>query len=82
VLDDNAADLLMVRCPLPPPAQWDEVLTARALLLRRRGLSPQLFLPAAPLRAPPDLRVRDGLPFLLIILLVNPLKPFVFCHAG
>ena len=57
VLEDNASDLLMVRCPLPPPGDWDETLTGRALLLRRRGLSPQLFLPAAPLRAPPELRV-------------------------
>ena len=55
VLEDNPADQLMVACPLPPVEAWDEAMTARALLLRQRGLSPQLFLPAAPLRplAPP-----------------------------
>lgn len=36
-------------CPLPPPAEWDELLQARLLLLQRRGLRPQLHLPAADL---------------------------------
>lgn len=51
-LEPNPADVLMVACPLPPPAEWDEVLGARVALLRRRGLQPQLFLPAAALPPP------------------------------
>ena len=36
-------------CPLPPPEEWDGLLEARLLLLQRRGLRPQLHLPAADL---------------------------------
>ena len=43
------AQVLTVMCPLPPPAEWDELLQARLLLLQRRGLRPQLHLPAADL---------------------------------
>ena len=50
MLEDNPADQLMVACPLPPVKEWDEAMTARALLMRQRGLSPQLFLPAHALR--------------------------------
>ena len=52
-LEPNPADVLMVACPLPPPAEWDDVLGARVALLRRRGLQPQLFLSAAALPPPP-----------------------------
>ena len=37
----------MVKCPLPPAEQWDEVIRARMLFLLGKGLSPQLFLPAS-----------------------------------
>ena len=53
-LEPNPADALMVACPLPPPEEWDDVLAARVALLRRRGLAPQLFLPAAALSPPAD----------------------------
>ena len=49
-VDDNPHDMLMLRCPLPPMADWNEVLRARVALLQRRGLSPQLFLHAADIR--------------------------------
>ena len=49
VLDDNRADLLMVSCPLPPQAEWDDVMAARVDLLAARGLAPRIFLPAATL---------------------------------
>ena len=52
-LEPNPADALMVACPLSPPGEWDDVLGARVALLRRRGLQPQLFLPAAALPPPP-----------------------------
>ena len=51
-LEPNPADALMVACPLPPPTEWGDVLGARVALLRRRGLQPQLFLPAAALPPP------------------------------
>ena len=37
----------MVKCPLPPVEQWDDVMRARMLFLLDKGLSPQLFLPAS-----------------------------------
>jgi hypothetical protein len=46
-LPRNEAEVLTVVCPLPPPGQWDEQLQARLALLERRGLRPQLHLPAA-----------------------------------
>ena len=49
VLDDNRNDLLMVSCPLPPQAEWDDLMAARIELLAARGLAPRIFLPAAPL---------------------------------
>ena len=48
VLDDNRNDLLMVSCPLPPQAEWDDVMSARMELLAHRGLAPRIFLPAVP----------------------------------
>jgi len=45
--EDNKHDMLMVACPLPPPSDWDETLHARVQLLHARGLTPQVFLPAA-----------------------------------
>ena len=47
VLDDNRSDLLMVSCPLPPQAEWDDVMSARMELLAHRGLAPRIFLPAS-----------------------------------
>ena len=41
--------VLTVMCPLPPPEEWDGLLEARLMLLQRRGLRPQLHLPAADL---------------------------------
>jgi len=51
VEENNPHDVLMVPCPLPPPSEWDATLQARVELLRRRGLAPQLFLPAGQLKA-------------------------------
>lgn len=42
----NINDVLMVKCPIAPPEDRDEVLNARLELLQSRGLKPQLFLPA------------------------------------
>jgi len=50
-LETNASDVLMVKCPLPPVEQWDEVIRARLLYLLDQGLSSQLFLPASSLPA-------------------------------
>ncbi len=50
-LEDNPSDMLMVKCPLPPVEQWDEVIRARLLFLLKQGLAPQLFLPASNLSA-------------------------------
>lgn len=47
----NRHDHLMVPLPLPPVAEWDEVMHIRAALLKRRGLKPQLFLPSDALPA-------------------------------
>ena len=44
---DNKDDVLMVKCPLPPIEQWDDVIRARMLFLLDKGLSPQLFFPAS-----------------------------------
>ncbi|PRW58784.1 ribulose-1,5 bisphosphate carboxylase oxygenase large subunit N- chloroplastic isoform X1 [Chlorella sorokiniana] len=48
-VQDNPHEVLTLMCPLPPPAEWDGLLEARLLLLQRRGLRPQLHLPAADL---------------------------------
>ena len=45
-LPDNKDEVLMVKCPLPPVEQWDDVIRARMLFLLDRGLLPQLFLAA------------------------------------
>lgn len=50
VEEDNSHDVLMVACPLPPPAEWDATLQARVELLRLRGLAPQIFLPRSELK--------------------------------
>ena len=57
-LENNASDMLMVKCPLPPVEQWDELIRARLLFLLDQGLSPQLFLPASSLPADADSQVR------------------------
>ena len=49
--------MLMVKCPLPPVEQWDEVIRARLLFLLDQGLSPQLFLPASSLPTDVDTQV-------------------------
>jgi hypothetical protein len=46
-----AREVLMLPCPLPPPAERDARLRARLELLAARGLAPQVFLPAAALPA-------------------------------
>ncbi len=57
-LEGNASDMLMVKCPLPPVEQWDEVLRERLLFLLDQRLAPQLFLPAGSLPAD-DKQVRQ-----------------------
>lgn len=42
----NLHDVLMIKCPVAPPEDRDQLLQARLALLRSRGLAPQLFLPA------------------------------------
>lgn len=37
VVDNNPADHLMLHCPLPPPAEWDDLLHARMELLQVCG---------------------------------------------
>ncbi|EFJ47486.1 hypothetical protein VOLCADRAFT_91853 [Volvox carteri f. nagariensis] len=44
-LEDNPHDHLMLYCPLPPRAEWDDVMYARMELLQAYGLRPQFFLP-------------------------------------
>lgn len=55
-VDNNLHDMLMLRCPLPPIAEWGELLRARVALLQQKGLSPQLFLPAAGLTGNIDMQ--------------------------
>lgn len=64
-LEDNPSDLLMVKCPLPPVEQWDEVIRARLLFLLKQGLAPQLFLPASnlPATAKNDVRSAQYMPY-------------------
>ncbi|CAL8466595.1 g6131 [Coccomyxa elongata] len=59
-VDDNPHDMLMLRCPLLPMAEWNEVLKARVALLQRRGLSPQLFLHAAGIRGAQGIKGERG----------------------
>ena len=54
----NPHEVLMLPCPLPPPAERDAALRARLELLRRRGLAPQVFLPAEFLDQPRAGRLR------------------------
>ncbi|KXZ56254.1 hypothetical protein GPECTOR_1g221 [Gonium pectorale] len=44
-LEHNPHDHLMMFCPLPPKAEWDDVMHARMELLHAYGLRPQFFLP-------------------------------------
>ncbi|GFR47156.1 hypothetical protein Agub_g8847, partial [Astrephomene gubernaculifera] len=44
-LEKNPHDHLMLFCPLPPQAEWDDVMYARIELLQAYGLRPQFFLP-------------------------------------
>ena len=53
-LERNLHDTLMVVCPLPPAAEWDDGFHAKMKLLLAKGLSPQLFLTAAELRTAPQ----------------------------
>ena len=57
-VEDNASDMLMVKCPLPPVEQWDELIRARLRFLLDQGLSPQLFLLASNVPADADSKVR------------------------
>ncbi|KAG2450452.1 hypothetical protein HYH02_004954 [Chlamydomonas schloesseri] len=41
----NPHEYLMLYCPLPPQAEWDDVMHARMELLQAYGLRPQFFLP-------------------------------------
>lgn len=43
----------MIRCPIAGPEGQDEILQARLEVLRARGLTPQLFLPAKTLDVRP-----------------------------
>ena len=52
-LERNPRDTLMVVCPLPPAAEWDDGFHAKMKLLLAKGLSPQLFLTAAELKTTP-----------------------------
>ncbi|KAL3140376.1 hypothetical protein ABBQ38_004637 [Trebouxia sp. C0009 RCD-2024] len=59
----NLHDVLMIKCPVAPPEDRDQLLQARLALLRSRGLAPQLFLPAdllevRPTRTSADRRLR------------------------
>lgn len=47
VQEDNPNDTLMIACPLPPREAWDDLIEDRIALLRKRGLTPQIFLTAA-----------------------------------
>ena len=59
-LEGNPSDVLMVKCPLPPAEQWDEVMRARLLFLLKQGLAPQLFLPASNLPPAAESEVRSA----------------------
>ncbi|PNW80530.1 hypothetical protein CHLRE_07g321200v5 [Chlamydomonas reinhardtii] len=41
----NPHEFLMLYCPIPPQAEWDDVMHARMELLQSYGLRPQFFLP-------------------------------------
>lgn len=43
----------MIKCPIAPPEDRDQLLQARLALLQSRGLTPQLFLPASLLEVRP-----------------------------
>ena len=88
-LDSNPADVLMVPCPLPPPDAWDEELAARTALLTRRGLAPQLFLPASGLppgaEGAPRSSFRAVRVLRLLLCLASgrpPVTRRVMCNAG
>ncbi len=51
--------MLMVKCPLPPVEQWDDVIRDRLVFLVKQGLLPQLFLPACSLPADLNSKVRE-----------------------
>ena len=52
-LERNPHDTLMVVCPLPPAAEWDDGFHAKMKLLLAKGLAPQLFLTAAEQKTAP-----------------------------
>jgi len=87
-LDANPADVLMVPCPLPPPP-WDEELAARAELLSRRGLVPQLVLPASGLPPAAEGAPRSSFRAMSVLRLLlclasgwPPVTRHVLCNAG
>ena len=49
----NLHDVLMIKCPIAPSEDRDQLLQARLALLQSRGLTPQLFLPAELLEVRP-----------------------------
>ena len=52
-------DVLTIMCPVSPPEDRDDVLTARLNLLVSRGLMPRLFLPANLLDVRPTRTSKD-----------------------
>lgn len=61
---DNLNDFLMIGCPIAGPEGQDEILQARLEVLRARGLTPQLFLPAKKLDVRPTHSKHDRSLFL------------------
>ncbi|KAL0023620.1 hypothetical protein WJX77_008160 [Trebouxia sp. C0004] len=56
---NNMDDVLTIMCPVSPPEDRDDVLTARLNLLLSRGLMPRLFLPAKLLDGRPTRTGKD-----------------------
>ncbi len=52
-------DVLTIMCPVSPPEDCDDILTARLNLLLSRGLMPRLFLPAKLLDGRPTRTGKD-----------------------
>lgn len=52
----------MIGCPIAGPEGQDEILQARLEVLRARGLTPQLFLPAKKLDGRPTHSKHDRSP--------------------
>ncbi|KAA6422499.1 MAG: hypothetical protein FRX49_07674 [Trebouxia sp. A1-2] len=56
---NNMNDVLTIMCPVSPPEDRDDILTARLNLLLSRGLMPRLFLPAKLLDGRPTRTGKD-----------------------